>query len=424
MQTKLEGNSGLPEWQSSLINSLFNTIKSNYIFHEKIDETAFKKMLVEAFAKINLEFPAADKQKFCSEVNNILKEIDPHLILQYDIEGIADDKAHSRIVPDPRENGCAIFVDDGRDAPPSWYEKFARENYGFQQKPEGTSSSIPEAIEYVKINDFLDPRNGLGRLAQEEAHRILEGMQGSEAVIIDLRDSHGGSPEMVEYIISHLLTDSDKSKIKDGTYNSIYDHLTNVTTEYKVRPTEFNLDVPVYVLTNKDTFSAAEEFAYDLAQINAHVLKDSRFTVVGQTTKGGAHAMAGCPLMDSTTGAINDEFFLWVPNRTTINPYTHTNWEDGPKMAGELPGVRPNIAIEDGQDALEVALRIDSMRSRATLIPAETIDPGQTLQFKERLREMVPMAPTLTADIGDADLAEDKSSITPLLTTPKPPGTA
>jgi C-terminal processing protease CtpA/Prc len=178
---------------------------------------------------------------------------------------------------------------------------------------------------------------------------------------------------MVEYIISHLLTDSDKSKITDGTYNSIYDHLTNVTTEYKVRKTDFNLDVPVYVLTNKDTFSAAEEFAYDLAQINAHVLKDGRFTVVGQTTKGGAHAMAGCPLMDSTTGAINDEYFLWVPNRTTINPYTHTNWEDGPKMAGELPGVRPNVAIEDGQDALEVALRINSIRERVTP-PTATVE--------------------------------------------------
>jgi hypothetical protein len=288
MQAKLEVDSGLPEWQSNLINNLFNTIINNYVFPEKIDEAAFKKILTADFAKINLEFPSADKENFCSEVNNILKKIDPHLILQYDPGQIADHKAHGRVATDSRENGCAKFNMDGVDSPASWYEKFGRENYGFQLETEGSTSSVPEATGYVKINDFLDPRDGLGRLAQEAAHKILKSMQGKEAVIIDLRDSHGGSPEMV----------------------------------------------------------------------------------------------------------------------------------------GKPPGVQPKIDIEDGQDALEVALSTDSMRSRATLIPAETFDPGKTLEFKDRLREIAPIAPTSTASIGDADKAKDKSSITPLQTTPKPPRTA
>ena len=76
------------------------------------------------------------------------------------------------------------------------------------------------------------------------------------------RDSHGGSPELVEFILSFLLTEEDKSKIKGGVYNSIFDYPTGMTKEYKVRETEFSLNVPTYILINEATFSAAEEFAF------------------------------------------------------------------------------------------------------------------------------------------------------------------
>jgi len=413
-QEVVQTNPELPKWQSKLIDHLFNTIKNNYIFPEKIDEAAFKKLLTEGFAAINLEFPSADKEKFCSEMNKILSEIDPHLIVQFDPAQIADHKNHGRIVMDPRENGGAKFALQGLEPPSAWYEKFKRENYGFEQDTNDKSFAVPDTMGYVKINDFLDPRDGLGHLAQEKAHQILESMQGKEAIIIDLRDSHGGSPEMVEYIISYLLTETDKAKITGSTYNTIYDSSTGTTTEYKVRPTEFSLNVPVYVLTNEATFSAAEEFAYDLQQINAHALGDGRFTIVGQTTKGGAHAMTGFPLMDANTGAVNDEYFLWVPTRTTINPYTHTNWEDGPKKGGERPGVQPDIAVKDDQNSLEIALRMESMRPRPAPSRTATVDQDTTSQFKGRLREIMPVEPNPVVNI------EDKSSITPFKTTPKP----
>lgn len=340
----------LPDWQVVLINSIFATVKNNYIFSEKISEVAFKKMLTESFFKINSKLPMADKKIFCDEVNKALKEIDPHLSLQHDPDQIADHKKNQRIVDDPRQNNCARFALDGLEAPESWFKDLQMKNYGFAELDD-KSSHILANTGYIKINDFIDPHWGkLGHLAEEKALHILKKMQGKNPIVIDLRDSHGGSPEMVEFMISFLLTEADKKKIKDGVYNTIYDRSTDKTKQYKVRPTHFALNVPIYVLTNENTFSAAEELAYDLQQLNKHILKDDRFCIVGQATRGGAHAMTGFPLMDSNSRQINSDYFLWVPTRVTRNPYTQTNWEDGSKK-----GVQPDIPLPKDRDALAVA---------------------------------------------------------------------
>ena len=56
--------------------------------------------------------------------------------------------------------------------------------------------------------------------------------------------------------------------------------------------------------------------------------------------------MASFPLMDPASREINEEYFLWIPTRTSINPYTHTNWEDGPKGERRSPGVTPDSGFE------------------------------------------------------------------------------
>ncbi|HLT23660.1 MAG TPA: S41 family peptidase, partial [Ignavibacteria bacterium] len=81
-------------------------------------------------------------------------------------------------------------------------------------------------------------------------------------------------------------------------------------------------DVPVYVLTSSYTFSGAEEFSYNLKNLD-------RATLIGQTTGGGAHP--GGPQV------VNDDFILNVPTGRAINPYTKTNWEG--------TGVSPHIDL-------------------------------------------------------------------------------
>ena len=91
-------------------------------------------------------------------------------------------------------------------------------------------------------------------------------------------------------------------------------------------------DKPVYVLTSGFTFSAAEEFAYNLKQLK-------RATLVGEVTRGGAHP-------GNRRFPITVPIVVGLPTARSVNPLSGTNWEG--------VGVEPDIAVPRG-DALRVA---------------------------------------------------------------------
>ena len=93
-------------------------------------------------------------------------------------------------------------------------------------------------------------------------------------------------------------------------------------------------NAPVYVLTSNRTFSAAEEFTYNLKHLK-------RATIIGEVTGGGAHP--GGPAI------ITGGFFVNVPRGRAINPVTKTNWEG--------IGVIPHIKM-DSEQALDKALEL------------------------------------------------------------------
>jgi len=85
------------------------------------------------------------------------------------------------------------------------------------------------------------------------------------------------------------------------------------------------------VLTSKSTFSGAEEFTYNLKNLK-------RATIVGETTGGGAHPVAG--------HRIDNHFMIGVPFARAVNPISKKNWEG--------TGVEPDISVK-AADALEKA---------------------------------------------------------------------
>lgn len=87
----------------------------------------------------------------------------------------------------------------------------------------------------------------------------------------------------------------------------------------------------MYLLTSPDTFSAAEEFAYNLQQLK-------RAFVVGETTGGGAHAGAYYP--------ITAYFGSFIPTYRAINPISGTNWEG--------VGVQPDLPVAQ-EEAFDIA---------------------------------------------------------------------
>ena len=100
------------------------------------------------------------------------------------------------------------------------------------------------------------------------------------------------------------------------------------------------LEVPLFILTSDETFSAAESFAYDM-QVRG------RATLIGDSTKGGAHSVDLYP--------IDDRFEIYIPTARAINPVTGTNWEG--------IGVIPDI-LDDTEDALDSAIVLATMAAR------------------------------------------------------------
>ncbi|TLY29370.1 MAG: S41 family peptidase [Ignavibacteria bacterium] len=93
-------------------------------------------------------------------------------------------------------------------------------------------------------------------------------------------------------------------------------------------------DVPLFILTSSRTFSAAEEFAYDLQSMK-------RGTIVGEATGGGAH--------HNEFMAIDSNFVMSVSIGQAVNPITHTNWEG--------VGVKPDIATRRFEETPRVGKR-------------------------------------------------------------------
>jgi len=175
---------------------------------------------------------------------------------------------------------------------------------------------LPQNVGYVKLNTFPDLQ-----LCRSSAEAAMASLNQANAIIFDLRDNNGGSPEMVAFVASYLF--DHPTHLED-----LYNRSENSTLQsWTLSPIEGNqlANKPVFVLTSADTFSGGEEFAYDLK-----VLK--RATVVGETTAGAAHMVR--------QRRIDGHFNIRVPDTRPINPISKTNWE----RTGVTPDVRVSAA--------------------------------------------------------------------------------
>ncbi len=176
---------------------------------------------------------------------------------------------------------------------------------------------------------YLDLRQFAGtKYAGETAVAAMNFLANCDALIVDLRNNGGGSPEMIQLLTSYFY-DQDSIHL-----NTFYWRPSDETVQFWTLPHVPGRKIPevdIYVLTSRRTFSAAEEFCYNLKNLK-------RATLVGETTGGGAHP--GGPAV------INDNFFINVPRGKAINPITETNWEG--------VGVKPHIEVPQ-EEALKTA---------------------------------------------------------------------
>lgn len=172
--------------------------------------------------------------------------------------------------------------------------------------------------------------------ARQAMDAALKQLADTNALVIDLRDNRGGSPHMVGYLTSAF---TPRGADIYNTFHSRRGTLSEAPREWHPSP---RLDVPVYVLINGHTGSAAEAFAYTMKN-------SGRATVIGEASGGAANPGR---FFDLGGG-----FQVFVSTGTPVSPITGTNWE--------ATGVQPDVAVASDQ-ALERALQ-EARRVRAGL---------------------------------------------------------
>jgi chorismate mutase len=294
--------------RAKIVDRVSAALNEHYVFPD-----VAKKM--EASIRQKLKAGSYDKIANSAELADVLTT---------DLREVSKDK-HLGIrfapTPPPRPDS------NGPEAPAA-REQMRRElaaiNFGFA-KVERLSGNV----------GYLDLRNFIGaELAGETAVAAMNFLSNSDAVIIDLRKNGGGDPSMIQLITSYFF--------EEPTHlNSFYIRKGNVTQQFWTSAHVAGkrmTTVPIYVLTSQRTFSAAEEFTYNLKNLK-------RATIVGETTGGGAHPV---------TSHYLDEVRLlaFIPFGRAVNPITNTNWEG--------TGVAPDIKVPANK-ALETA-HLDALK--------------------------------------------------------------
>jgi retinol-binding protein 3 len=238
-------------------------------------------------------------------------------LLTDQLQAVSQDK-HLSVLYNP-------FTQPAGQGDPSTAERGAqtarlrRTNCGFE-KIEILSGNIG----YLKFNGFADPA-----ICGSTVTAAMNFIANVDAIIFDLRYNRGGFPMMVALISSYLFD-------RPTHLNDIYTRVDDFTTQFWTLPFVPGArlpDKPVFVLTSKNTFSAAEGFSYSLKNLK-------RATIVGETTGGGAH-----PVIPRSI----DHFTIAVPFGRGINPISKTDWEG--------TGVEPDVPAT-ASEALDVATKL------------------------------------------------------------------
>ncbi len=227
---------------------------------------------------------------------------------------------HWSVMFDPKRAVAHIDPEKERDEEQlaRWVEHARKGNFGFEKV-----ERLKGNIGYIDLRQFAP-----SEFAGETAVAAMNFVAHCDALIFDLRKNHGGYPSMVQLITSYLLNPEPKH-INTFYYRPTDDYQQFWTFPHV--PGKRMPDIPVYVLTSNATGSGAEEFVYNLKNME-------RATIVGETTGGAAHPV--------TLEIVQEHFKVRLPYGRPINPITKENWEG--------TGIEPHIFTPQ-QEALETA---------------------------------------------------------------------
>ena len=313
--------------RSQVIESLLKDLNDSYVFPD-----AAKKM--ETDIRNRLKSKEYDQitsaREFARKLTDDLQSVsrDKHLRVRYSHQPIPIRKERN----EPTE------------AEKTEHENFLkRVNFGFEK-----IERMQGNIGYIDLRGFMDAKTG-----SETVAAAMRFLANTDALVFDLRQNGGGSPEMIALISSYLFAD------KPVHLNSLYWRKEDKTEEFWTKPEIASIkftDKPIYVLTSNYTFSGAEEFSYNLKNLK-------RATIIGETTGGGAHPGGMVRL--------SEHFGVFIPVGRAISPVTKTNWEG--------TGVEPDIKVPKEQ----------ALKTAYLLALNKSLEKAKDEQLKNALKELI-----------------------------------
>lgn len=294
--------------RARIVDSLVAQLTAAYVFPEKVEPLARElraRVARGRYDHVNRAVAFADT--LSADLRELAK--DRHLAVRY------SDRALPRQRPTERPRTTADQA-QARD-------RARTEGFGL-----GRVELLADGIGILEVLSFGSP----AEVVEEAYAAAMTRLAGANVLVIDVRGNGGGNPNTVALLSSYLF----------GTepvhLNSIYWRADNRTEDFWTRRSvsgpRFGAEKPVVVLTSARTFSAAEEFAYNLQARR-------RAMIIGEVTRGGANP--------GQAERLEEHFLVFVPTGRAINPITKTNWEG--------VGVRPEVSVA-ADKALDEALRL------------------------------------------------------------------
>lgn len=286
--------------RKGIIDTLIKLVDAKYVYPDvakKMTTYIRKRQQQKAYDTISSGESLA--RVITDDLRSISK--DGHLSLDYS----------SKVIPVPVEQGAPSQkeIEDFRKQGES-------DNFAFKKL-----EILEGNIGYLRLNTFW-PSDWI----KEVAAGAMAFLKNADAVIIDLADNHGfadGGIVIQSYFFNEPTHMSDYINRDDGS--------TRQSWTMPVVPGAKLADKNLFIIVSKETFSAGEDFAYNMQA-------QKRAIVIGEATGGGAHGTRGYRL--------GDHFSVGIPHVYSVNPITKSDWEG--------KGVQPDI-VSPKTDALRRA---------------------------------------------------------------------
>lgn len=278
-----------PEEKAAVLEQTRTIIRERYVLPETAEQTA------NALELENYE-GQSERKEFLRQLNKDLRDAsqDKHLEVYYDPEQFANVK---------QEQQHDFKTSRGKP----------EKNHGFTKL-----EILPDNVGYLKLEYFEYPE-----VAERTAEAAMAFLSNSSAVIIDLRGNTGGSKAMVQLIASYFFGNEPVHLLSIYGRGEEYYHVyTEVSVNGKRMP-----EAPVFILTNRRTFSAAEMLAFALQ-------RQGRAAIIGETTAGGGHTVGNYPLAGG--------YLIVLPVGRIVAPGSGEGWEK--------TGVQPDTVAPAGME--------------------------------------------------------------------------